>query len=138
VSLVETLALAWVFEIPVAKLLEGDDLIEVGNAVVPLPQIRAALAGDASAQQEGRTFVRAVRKRDDLWRLAKNLGVKSDVFNEVAQEMYGRSFVEERDERVGDVTDLSPESARTKRGHITRALMDEMRQHLSKRAGADG
>lgn len=139
VSLYEVAALAWAFEVPVVELLAGDDQVEApdGQMIVPLAQIRAAIAGDTSRQEAGRRLVRDVQYRDEIRRLAKALDLQPDDLEQIADEMYGRTFVDEREARLGDISGLSKESLRTKRGHVTRALMEEVREHL-KRRDADG
>src|SRR4051812_29157652 len=56
ISLFEVVALAWVFEVPLDRLLPGNDSIEFpnGEGTVPLAHIRAALAGDNSIQRNAR------------------------------------------------------------------------------------
>lgn len=139
VSLFEVAALGWVFEVPVTRLLPGDQDIEAPDrqTVIPLEHIRAALTGDTAIQmaareadQRQRTYVEEIR------RVAKNLGIEPRVLDWLSQQMYGRAFVDEREARLGDVSDLSKESARTKRGHVTRSLVGEIGQHLD-REGRD-
>lgn len=139
VSLFEVVALTWVFEVPVTRLLAGEQAIEApdGVSTVPLANIRAALAGDTSRQDEERKSREESQRRqqvymDEIRKLAKTLDVEPQVMEWVARRLYGHPFIDERETRLGDVSDLTPGAARTKRGHVTRALLNEMRDHLDR------
>lgn len=139
VSLFEVVALAWVFEVPVTRLLAGEQAIEApdGVSIVPLANIRAALAGDTSRQEAERKNQAESQQRqqvylDEIRKLAKTLGVEPQVMEWVARRLYGHPFIDERETRLGDVSGLTPGAARTKRGHVTRALLNEMRDHLDR------
>lgn len=133
ISLFETIALAWAFEVPITELLPGDGTVEAPDGtLVPLANVRAALAGDASRQEAGRRLA----YREEIRKLVKRIGVDQDTFERAAREVFGRSFLEEREARLGDTSALSKGSARTKRGHVTRALVDEIQAHLRGRQHA--
>lgn len=135
VSLLEVSALAWVFEVPVTRLLAGDDDIEMPDekTVVPLAQIRAALSGDASVQGRVRAALYVDRSNvEELRKIAKSLDIEPQVLDWLAREMFGRPFTDERDLRLGDVSDLPQRSAQTKRGHVSRALGSEIREYLDR------
>lgn len=133
VSLFEVAALSWVFEVPITALLPGDQDIEApdGKTIVPLEHIRAALTGDTTVQQAAReSGERHKAYVEEIRRIAKGLGLEPRALEWLSRGLYGRSFIDEREARLGDVSDLSKHSARTKRGHVTRALVSELQKHL--------
>lgn len=132
VSLLEVTALAWVFEVPLTRFAEGNDLVELPNgADVPLEQVRAAWAGDASVQVEARNAIEVSRSRkEEIRKIAKGLDLPSGMLDWVARRMFGHGLIEERDLRLGDLTDLPKRSAQTKRGHATRAIVGEVEKYL--------
>jgi hypothetical protein len=66
-----------------------------------------------------------------LSKLGRSVGVDDGEFLDwLAVQLFGRDLLDERDVRVGDVTELSPQSARSKRGQATRAILDELRAYV--------
>jgi transcriptional regulator with XRE-family HTH domain len=65
-------------------------------------------------------------------RAARSLGVDAKLLSFVAHSRWDRSFTEERDRRVADraPAEAPPRTVQALRGHITRALLAEMRQAL--------
>lgn len=135
VSLLEAVSLAWVFGVPVTRLIAGADDEQVqtprGDAVA-LSDIRNAFAGEQPVvppfhrvASEGSQHSTEAVTKDLLRRPAKALGVTPAVLNEMAEARYGRSFLAERDGRLGEV-DGTPESIRSQLGHITRSLLAEL------------
>lgn len=136
ISLVEVAALAWVYEVPIDRLLAGDEDIEMPDekTVVPLAQIRSALTGDTSVQEGARAAADVHRSDfEELRKIAKSLDLEPGALDWFAREIFGRRFTEERDIRLGDVSDLPQRSAQSKRGHVSRALSAEIRTHLDER-----
>lgn len=138
ISLVEAIALAWVFEVPLTRLLAGDDDIEMpGGAVVPTSHLRAAIVGDNTIQQKARyESGELADETEEIQRAAKNLGVDPPVLAWLTRVLFGRQFLEEREVRTGDVSGLPKRSAQTKRGHATRAMIEDLREHIE-REGLD-
>lgn len=137
VSLMEITALAWVFAVPLTRLLEGDEHVTVSCDIsVPLTTVRAIWSGDDSAYTPEREHAEDPRySADELRRIAKRIGTTTTAVDQAAVDLYGRSFLAERDKRAGNLSGLSKASARTKRGHVTRTMIDEIATYLS--AGAD-
>lgn len=139
ISLFEVAALSWVFEVPVTRLLPGEQDIEApdGQTIVPLSHIRAALTGDVTVQKSHREAgERQKAYLEEIRRVAKGLGLEPKALEWLARELFGRSFIDEREARLGNVADLTKHSARTKRGHATRALVGEIQRHID-REGID-
>jgi transcriptional regulator with XRE-family HTH domain len=65
-----------------------------------------------------------------LQKAARALGVPIGVVALVGTDLWGRSLVDERERRLGDVDGLSPRAVQARRGHVTRALIAELRAAL--------
>lgn len=61
---------------------------------------------------------------------AGRLGVTVESLEEASLARWGRSFLQERDRRVGDVSMANPRSVQAWRGHATRTLVGELRERL--------
>jgi hypothetical protein len=135
-SLPEILGLCWALEVPLADLLAGDDHIALpGSArTFPLRQFRDALTGHGAIRQPDRRAENAAAVEEVRAKAAK-LGLGADVFIELCQQRFGHSFRTERDQRAGDLSKLSPRSAQVKRGHVARAVLSDLREHIATRAG---
>lgn len=137
VTLQEVVSLAWVFEVPMAELVAGDNSAEFPDGrAVSLDDIRRAITGDTSTQTHSREHRERLFDRGEIRKMAKSLEVTPELLDWLARRLYGHSFVQERNERAGDLTGLPKRSAQTKRGHATRALVDEVRAYLD-REGRD-
>ena len=133
VSLLEVVGLSRVFGVPVSRLLAGEDKIDLpSGAAIPLSEVRAALAGEPEtiSLADFVTLVAPDDSRDDLRKVAKGLGLDAKDLQALAYSLWGQSFHHERATRLGDVSGLSKRSAQTKRGHVTRALLADVRDHL--------
>jgi len=133
VSLYEVAALSWVFEVPVTRLLPGYDRIEApdGKTVIPLADIRASLAGHKVVHVPGRVRTVVGGYDDEIRKVAQRLDLEPRMLDWLARRLYGRTFIEEREARLGpDIADLPKQSARTKRGHITRTLITDVSRLL--------
>lgn len=136
VSLSETIALAWVFGVPVTRLLAGPDDEQVetpDGGSLPLAAFRSAFQGEQAppvprslpSPEDDRRRALLADSNDALRRPAKKLGVTPAGLNEMAQAKYGRAFLAERDARLGD-GDRSDASVRTRLGHVTRGMLAEL------------
>jgi len=132
VNMVEVLGLCWTFQVPLSRLLAGDDTIELpGGHTVPLADLRAGLGGRGAqhyvdSEAEGRT------REEELRRVAANLGLSASVLHSLATHHFGRGFVDEREDRVGDMTGIPKRSAATLRGHATRQILTELTDVIEK------
>ena len=133
VSLLEVVGLSRVFNVPVSRLLEGEDKIDLpSGATWPLAEVRAALAGEIETVSfaEAATWLLDDPARDDLRKVAKSLGLDVKDLQALAFRLWGVPFHDEREKRLGDVSGLSKRSAQTKAGHVTRALLADIREYL--------
>jgi transcriptional regulator with XRE-family HTH domain len=135
-SLTEVLALCWALNVPLADLLGGDDQItlpEPGRAVA-LSAFRDAIRGRGAIRQPN-------PKADDAADIeevrikATALALSPDVFIDLCQQRFGRTFRAERDRRAGDLSKLRPRSAQVKRGHAGRAVLADLRDHIAALGG---
>jgi|SRR5450755_226211 hypothetical protein len=135
-TLPEVLGLCWVLHVPIADLLDGDDQVGVpGSArTFPLHQFRDALTGHGAIRQPDRRAENAAAVEEVRAKAAK-LGLSTDVFIELCQQRFGHSFRTERDQRAGDLSKLSPRAAQVKRGHVARAVLADLREHIATRVG---
>ncbi len=136
ISLLEVAALAWVYEVPIDRLLAGDENIEMPDetTIIPLAQIRSALTGDTSIQEHARAAAEVDRSdSEELRKIAKGLEIDPGALDWFAREVFGRRFTEERDMRLGNVSDLPQRSAQSKRGHVSRTLSAELLTRLDER-----
>jgi len=134
VSLLEVIGLAMVFDLPVERLLAGDDKIALPDGRdFPLVFLREALiAGHAKARLfTAEHYLDGEADYQDLRKMATKLGLSApEDLDAVARKVFGQSFRDERDARAGDVSGLSKRSAQTKRGHVSRALLEEVDKYL--------
>lgn len=121
----------------VASVEAGDEDVDLPDGrTVPLEAIRQALGGtrvgappaevrfDYDAQYEND------RGSDDveLARLARRAGVPPEQMAAVSRAVFGKPwFLRLRDERAGITADMPARSAQAKRGHATRAMLEEIR-----------
>lgn len=134
VSLLEVIGLAMVFDLPVERLLDGDDKIALPDGrEFPLVFLREALiAGEPKARIWGaRDFLAGEADYQDLRRMATKLGLSApEDLDALARKVFGQPFHSEREARLGDVSGLSKRSAQTKRGHVSRALLADVEKYL--------
>ncbi len=135
-TLPEVLGLCWVLRVPIADLLDGDDEVSVpGSArIFPLHQFRDALTGHGAIRQPDRA-AQDVADLEEVRSKAVDLQISPDVFIALAQQRFGHSFRAERDNRAGDLSRLKTRSARVSRGHTSRAVLADLRQHLTSLGG---
>jgi transcriptional regulator with XRE-family HTH domain len=100
--------------------------------VVPATGAVASFGSRASLQG----FVRGYS--DAEMKAARKLGVDPQSVCEAAETLWDRPLSVERDERVGAraSADASPRSLQALRGHVTRALLDELEPEITKPKGA--
>lgn len=134
VSLLEVVGLAAVFGVSVSTLLAGDDEITLpSGATWPLSVVRDALAGKTRVEIRDATKEELEDLRssgEDLRKMAGKLGVRWQDLDALAYRVFGQSFHAEREARTGDISGLSKRSAQTKRGHVSRALLAAVEDHL--------
>jgi transcriptional regulator with XRE-family HTH domain len=136
VSLLEVIGLAMVFDLPVQRLLDGDDQIALPDGrEFPLAWLRKAVI---EGQPKTRFSIFSPQyhlaveaEYQDLRRMATKLGLSApEDLDALARTLFGQAFHSEREARLGDVSGLSKRSAQTKRGHVSRALLAEVDEYL--------
>jgi transcriptional regulator with XRE-family HTH domain len=133
VSLLEVVGLSRVFGVTVARLLAGDDEIELPSGkTMPLLAVRDALLTEPEALPDltPDESERRSAGHDDLRKLAKSLDLDVNDLQVLSYRMWGWGFWYERARRLGDVSGLNKRSAQTKRGHITRQIIKDARMWL--------
>ena len=63
-------------------------------------------------------------------RAAERLGVEPVQLKAAARVRWNRDFEDERDARVGDASDVAPQTLQARRGHATRAMLAELAEFL--------
>lgn len=134
-SFLEVLALAWTFEVPVDRLLAGDDEIQLpDSSTVSLGVLRDVLVGEAQVQKmeqrEADDMIELAR-RAELRKLAGQVDLTAVQLDWLARAMWDRSFIDERDRRAAVPTDASERSARAYKAHATKGLMAEVRERIA-------
>jgi transcriptional regulator with XRE-family HTH domain len=67
--------------------------------------------------------------------VASRLGVTSERLTFTARRLWNRSLTDERDQRVTQRVGLTARQTQAVRGHVTRALIEELRTELERSAG---
>lgn len=142
-SLFELAGLCEALEIPLLELLGADGAVTSpdGSRSVTVPQIVDAI-DTGGGDWQARATVRALFRQEldeATAKVSRRLGVEPKDVDEAAMSLWGRPLAVERDHRIqSDDLDLNaPENRRTlqaRRGHATRALIDELRAHLEQRS----
>lgn len=106
--------------------LRDFEFVTPGGAVITREMVRAALTGDGMSD---RTWV--VDNEKD-WpdeaetKAAVRLGLTVEDLQSTAVTKWGCSLSEERDRRLGDISNTPRRTAQARRGHITRQLLAEL------------
>jgi transcriptional regulator with XRE-family HTH domain len=134
VSLLEVIGLGMVFAVPATRLLGGDDRITLPDGrEFPLVFLREALIGGEPERRffTPKDYMQSEADFQELRKMAAKLGLSNpEDLATLAHKMFGHSFRDEQDVRLGDVSHLSKRSAQTKRGHVSRAMLAEVEGYL--------
>lgn len=137
VSLIEAVGLAQVFGVRLSRLVAGSGRVGLPDGSMPLKHVREAVSGEDPgvwiAAKDQHELAAAHTNLDELRKLAAKLGISQKELDEQSRDLFGQPFWDERDERTGDTTGMSPRSAQTKRGHASRAMLAEIREHLERK-----
>jgi transcriptional regulator with XRE-family HTH domain len=134
VLLEEFFVLALLLRQPITGWLKGDvDIRLPGGGVLEVKDVRAGmtvsgLPDDISWLIKGDPH-HVEPSDEELRRVAARVDLSVGTVQALAMYLWGRQFFEERDRRAGSLSGLSRRSAQSKRGHATRALIAEMREH---------
>lgn len=137
-SLLELAGLCEALETPLLELVGGDGEVTLPNGrSVTVAQIAEAVS-TGGGDWQFRSAVRSLFRQDldeATAKAARRLGVTPKDVDEAAMRLWNRPLAVERDHRITtDDLDLdAPHSRRTlqaRRGHATRALVDELRAYF--------
>jgi helix-turn-helix protein len=129
------------YGIRIHELIPADDHTEIyltPGVHITCKDYRAALKGgplvptfDGDRAQE---FLDAFAGNPDETdrAVAERIGVSAEVVHGAAVDLWTRTLTAERDRRLGDVSALSARSRQAKRGAMTRALTQEIRNYIGK------
>jgi hypothetical protein len=149
VQVSELILLSAVFEVPLRRWFHGGGFVQLAtlklgaledirSAVGPEPlgpgAIWSAEPGKEGEPPEAETKPGAIRLYRPIpsrseQNAARKLNVDPLHLHEVAMRLWERGLDEERDRRLGERVDLGS-SKGAYRGHVTRALVEELRQAL--------
>jgi transcriptional regulator with XRE-family HTH domain len=132
IGIAELLQLSDAYEVPLHEWFAGEGSVYLSDQVrLWREDVRKALRGKSfgvllgSAQRQTRYMT------DEPERAAANqLGLPVADVAALGLHTWGRTLTAERDARLGDLTRESMRSVQAKRGHVTRALIQELRQAL--------
>lgn len=145
--------LAYAYRVPLSRLFEGEGYMRLAAEVtVHLGSYRAWLDGTDLEGRQGLVRTNplileltglAARKHIEAMpadsrfsfradaELADRLGLEpKDVYQAAERLWDGRTLHEERDRRLAELGEMTPNQRRTRRGHITRQLAKELEPHL--------
>lgn len=135
-SLLEVAGLCEVLHEPVTALLEPAANLALHEGSVRGSEVAAALSGHGGGWRGRRAYGQRKRVSDEATLTA---AVRLDVLREdvlaASYELWGRDLAEERDHRVEAEPGSEEDNARrrqARRGHVTRALMQELRAHFDR------
>ncbi len=140
-SLLEVAGVCCVLHTAVEDLLLGaTGVVDLPGGSVDVDDVRQALGGGHAWAARRATF-RDVRDAladhaEATVKAARRLEVTPAEVDEAARALWGQVLAGERDRRVGSVEGESPRALQARRGHVTRALLDELRQYLEGRRAA--
>ncbi len=134
-SLLEVAGVCCVLQTGIEHLLLGaTGVIELPGAPVDVDDVRQALGG-GNVWARRRATLRDVRDAfadhaEATVKAARRLEVTPAEVDEAARALWGQTLAGERDRRVQPVEGETPRALQARRGHVTRALLDELRRYL--------
>jgi transcriptional regulator with XRE-family HTH domain len=134
---------------PVPGLIDPDAKFQLPSGdtigIAPVILALAMRTGDwtklmatKSQIKQSRAEVQRLMNEEATYKAASRLGVEPALVVEAAQQHWGHSLGAEREKRIGaDFADVdAPDQRRAlqaRRGHVTRALIEELRTYLAER-----
>lgn len=136
-SLLEIAGLCELLRRPLADLLEHNGDVALPTGSVRTLDLANALAGRPGGWQARGEARRILRSWDEATaKTARRLGATPDEVLAASYALWRRDIAEERDQRVERETvaadEDDPRRLRARRGHVTRALVDELRSFFEK------
>lgn len=142
----EAIVLASIFGLPLADLVPSERLLLTEHRAMSSDQVRWYLTGGHEGVEDGSrdlemdagyfawVLARATEMEEATAKAARTLGVSSAELADLAETVWGASLTAERDRRLAEMPDAEQISARTRqarRGHMTRNLLSELREHMT-------
>jgi transcriptional regulator with XRE-family HTH domain len=142
----EAIVLASVFGVPLLDLLPAERLLLTEHRAMSPQQVRWYLSGGLDGKEDRTRDLeldadylawflgRSTEREEAAAKAARALGISRSEIDSLAQALWGTSLPAERDRRLAEMPDaeeLSARSRQARRGHITRALLSELRQHMA-------
>jgi transcriptional regulator with XRE-family HTH domain len=129
-TLGELLLLCAAFRAPLLRWFKEDEpgMIRLGDgAAAAGVDIRAVLTGQNPADLLGPVLTQEPLHSDVEMHAARRLGVAPAEVRTMARRLWGRTLIEEREARLDQEASHAAGPAKGRRGHITRALLREIR-----------
>lgn len=136
--------LACAFDVPLTELFAGEGPVRLSDeAIWTRKGVRDKLSADGSdepwtfegaamrifVEQAGGSYVQVPAYQADA-ELAARLGLRPDEVITAAEQLWGRTLHQERDQRIGEMGEMSAAQRRARRGHVTRQLAQEIEAKL--------
>lgn len=141
-SLLEITAVCSLLGVPLKDLMGQEGEVELPSGSVRIAHLWPSLCGDQRwamevAQEAGlRGGVEGWVHNEAAVKVGRRLGIRPDLVDLFARDLWGLTLAEERDRRVGPPADgESGRALQARRGHVTRQLVEDLRSHM--RDGAD-
>lgn len=134
-SLLEIAGVCSVLQVSVEELLLfADSKVDLPGGQVDVADVASALGGGDMWARKQATLAQMsavfADHMDATVKAAKRLGVTTADVDAAARTLWGQTLAGERDKRVQPVEGETPRALQARRGHITRALLAELREQL--------
>ena len=136
VSVGEMLILACAFDVTLSEMFEpeeSDRVVRMGRFRMALGDLRSALAGGpivGAADESGGPKAWTAAQVEADRAVADRLGVPVHVVVDAAVQLWGHTLTVQRDERLGDTSDIAARTLQAKRGAMTRLLTAQIEARL--------
>jgi len=133
VRIEELLMLSAAYEVKLWEWFKGESSVYLTDDLrIPREHLRLALRAKPFGLLYGINQVSTRYVTDEPERAAGlQLMMSLEEIQAAAERLWGHSMGEERDRRLGDTSAIqSPRSLQAKRGHATRTLIAELKEHL--------
>jgi hypothetical protein len=143
-SLLELAGVYAVLRRPVGDLVGDKGEVELPGGWIEVALVQRALTRGGHAWVSKRKVESALRdafaEREEAGlKAAKRLGRTAAEIDAASRKLWGLSLAAERDRRVEERADepsKTPRALQARRGHVTRALVEELRRHFELQAGS--
>ncbi|WP_406639240.1 helix-turn-helix domain-containing protein [Amycolatopsis sp. WGS_07] len=157
IEIEDLILLAIAFNTPLTEFLKGAGHVEVGAVSLELRLIQQVLRGEhfrselstLGPTERLRELTRAINLKGKIdsalhpeaveadFDLARKLGVPLEAVTSTAYSIWDRTLTEERDAQAVAFSDLPIRQRQAQRGHVTRALTQQLESELRRRSLLD-